>query len=299
MKRLFIIITITLAAVVGVKARREPQVSKGHLDNITNFQSKYVPARTIRVWTPEDYDPNKKYDVLYMHDGLALFDGKAMWHLQEWGVDEAMDSLIRLGKIRPTIVVGIDNNEKNRAGEYCPDDIAQYLPEGKPIYKSFKPTGNAYLRFIVEELKPYIDSAYSTYPEREHTWIMGSSCGGLISSYALCKYPNIFAGAACMSTHCTLTYFDDQVPDKDRMKAYRTYLKEHLPANSALLYMDKGDQTVDMTYDKAQKAINHTLRASGWDDAHFCYRYFPWKSHTENDWRSRLPEPLLFLLQNK
>ena len=287
---------MVILSAVYILPKRDPKASRGHLDNIADFPSQYVPSRGIHVWTPEDYDSTKRYDVLYMHDGFMLFDGKVTWNFQEWGVDEAMDSLIRLGKIRPTIVVGIDCNEKNRPGEYCPDDMAQYLPEGKPIYKSFKPTGNAYLRFLVEELKPYIDSAYSTYPEREHTWIMGSSCGGLISSYALCKYPEVFAGAACMSTHCTLTYFDDQVPDKDRIHAYRTYLKNHLHANSALLYMDKGDQTVDMTYDKAQKAINHMLHAQGWDDEHFRYRFFPWKAHCENDWRARLDEPLTFLL---
>ena len=107
------------------------------IDKIFHFRSKYVSDRTIRVWTPKGYSSAKNYDVLYMHDGNMLFDAATTWNHQEWGVDEAMDSLINLGVIRPTIVVGIDNTSK-RINEYCPDDIVEYLPEGKTPYEGFE-----------------------------------------------------------------------------------------------------------------------------------------------------------------
>lgn len=293
--RLFLLI-LPLMVIVGCKREQlEPQVSKGHLDTYIDFPSQYVPARTIRVWTPEDYNADMQYDVLYMHDGQMLYDATTAWNHQEWGVDEAMDSLISQGAIRPTIVVGIDNN-KNRIGEYCPDDLSELYLHGKPVYKHFKAQGNAYLSFIVTELKPFIDSVYSTYPDRDHTWVMGSSCGGLISSYALCKYPEVFAGAACMSTHCTLAYPHPDKPNSEVVEAYRRYLTEHLKVNGAKLYMDNGNITLDAYYLEAQTAINNMLRAEGWDDVHFAYRFYPGHAHCEDDWKARLDIPLRFLL---
>ena len=292
----FCLLALALTA-CNKAAQQEPQVSVGHLDTYADFPSQFVAARTVRVWTPSDYDPAKRYDVLYMHDGQMLFDATTSWNKQEWGIDEAMDSLIALGRIRPTIVVGIDNTSE-RIGEFCPDDIIEYLPEGTPVYADWKPQGNAYLRFLVEELKPFIDSMYAVYPDRDHTWVMGSSCGGLISSYALCKYPEIFAGAACLSTHCTLAYPRPDQPSEEVMAAYRTYLKNHLPApNTAKLYMDQGDQTLDAFYGTAQAAINEMLLIRGCDSAHFEYRFFPGHKHCEDDWQARLPIPLTFLLQ--
>lgn len=302
MKKSVLLLALVLMA-CNKSAQQEPQVSVGHLDTYTDFPSQYISARTVRVWTPGESGESRvesgerRYDVLYMHDGQMLWDATTSWNKQEWGVDEAMDSLQALGRIRPTIVVGIDNTSE-RIGEFCPDDIIEYLPEGTPVYADWKPQGNAYLRFLVEELKPFIDSTYAVYTEREHTWVMGSSCGGLISSYALCKYPEVFAGAACLSTHCTLAYPRPDKPSKEVMDAYRTYLKEHLPApNTAKLYMDQGDQTLDAFYGEAQAAINEMLLIKGWDSAHFEYRFFPGHKHCEDDWQARLPIPLEFILQ--
>lgn len=291
------ILPIILVSASCQRSHKEPQASKGHLDTYVDFASQYVPARTVRVWTPEDYSAEQRYDVLYMHDGQMLYDATTAWNHQEWGVDEAMDSLIRQGAIRPTIVVGIDNHTVNRIGEYCPDDLSELYLNGEPVYSAFDAKGNAYLAFLVTELKPFIDSVYSTYPERDHTWVMGSSCGGLISSYALCKYPDVFAGAACMSTHCTLAFPNPARPDKEVMAAYREYLRTHLVPNSCLLYMDQGDRTLDAFYGEAQAAINEVLRNEGWDEQHFVYRFFPDHAHCEDDWKARLDIPLCFLLK--
>ena len=296
--KLYVGALIVLASVMlaGCGLKREAKVSAGRLDTYRSFTSQYIPARDIRVWLPENYSDSISYDVLYMHDGQMLYDASIAWNHQEWGVDETMDSLLRLGQIRPTIVVGIDNNADNRIGEYCPDDIAALLPDGKPVYQDFVAKGNDYLRFMVEELKPFIDSVYSTNPEREHTWVLGSSCGGLISSYALCRYPDVFGGAACMSTHCTLAYPNPAKPDKEVMNAYREYLRTHIVPNSCLLYMDQGDRTLDAYYGEAQDALNAMFVAAGWDRGHYMYRFFQGSAHCEDDWKARLALPLKFLL---
>ena len=311
MKKLFLFLAVLSLTACETKRTdqqqtdQQPQdtpvvVTPAHIDKY-RMSSKYVPARTIRVWVPEGYDASRQYDVLYMHDGKMLFDATITWNHQEWGVDEAMDSLVNLGYIRPTIVVGIDNigngADPKRIGEYCPDDVALLLPPEKALYDGLVTMkGNDYLRFVTEELKPFIDSVYSTYKDRNHTWIMGSSCGGLISSYALCKYPDLFAGAACMSTHSTLAADTDH-PDQDVIDAYREYLKTHLPANSAKLYFDRGDQTLDANYADSQEAINQMLMTAGWNSAHFEYRFFPGHAHEETYWRQRLDIPLRFLLE--
>ena len=121
----------------------------GNLDIYENFESKHVEARTVRVWTPSDYDPEQKYDVIYMHDGQNLFDSSITWNHQEWGVDECMSKLIADDEIRPCIVVGIDNISDIRYEEYYPSAICTTVPEGV-LPEGFKPLGDEYLKFVVE-----------------------------------------------------------------------------------------------------------------------------------------------------
>ena len=170
-----------------------PEVT-GNIDIYEDFQSKFIASRSVRVWTPSDYDPQKKYDVIYMHDGQNLFDSSITWNSQEWGVDETLTRLMAEDRIRPCIVVGMDCGSL-RYEEYYPSKICQDIPEGC-LPEGFTPLGDEYLRFIVEEVKPFIDGKYSTWGDAAHTFVSGSSCGGLISSYALCEYPEVFSGAA-------------------------------------------------------------------------------------------------------
>jgi predicted alpha/beta superfamily hydrolase len=142
--------------------------------------------RTRRVWIylPADYaTSSKKYPVLYMHDGQNLFDAATSF-AGEWGVDEALDTL---GK--PCIVVGIDNGGAHRMQEYNVEDNDRFG----------KGEGKAYLEFLVNTLKPYIDKNFRTIPDAKHTAIAGSSMGGLISFYALLDFPNTFGAAGVFS----------------------------------------------------------------------------------------------------
>lgn len=151
----------------------------------------YIPQlnRYRRVWIylPSSYATSgKKYPVLYMHDGQNVFD-EATSFSGEWGVDEALDTL---GKTNPElIVVAIDNGGDTRMNEYSPFDMEKYG----------KGEGDAYVDFLVNTLQPYIKKHYRTQKGGRHTYIAGSSMGGLISFYALLKYPKKFAGAGIFS----------------------------------------------------------------------------------------------------
>ncbi len=151
----------------------------------------YIPQlkRNRRIWIylPESYVSGKKhYPVMYMHDGQNIFDD-ATAAFGEWGVDEALDTLgPQYGEL---IVVGIDHAGSKRMNEYSPYDM--------PAHGAGE--GGQYVDFLVKTLKPFIDQRYRTMKEASHTFIAGSSMGGLISFYALLKYPKVFGGAGVFS----------------------------------------------------------------------------------------------------
>jgi len=145
--------------------------------------------RTRRVWIylPSDYSATKKhYPVLYMQDGQNVFDDVTSF-AGEWSVDETMDSIGN--HTREMIVVAVDHGGDKRINEYCPYDMEKYG----------KGEGNKYIDFLVKTLKPFIDKSYRTEKNKKNTFIAGSSMGGLISMYAILKYPRVFGGAGVFS----------------------------------------------------------------------------------------------------
>jgi len=269
--------------------KTEPVVSAGTLEWYRNFESEYIRARDVVVWLPDGYQKGDSCDVLYMHDGQMLFDADVTWNHQEWNVDEVADSLMKEGSVRPFIVVGIYNTE-DRLIEYFPDKAA---PEGS---LTDEPHGDAYLAFIVKELKPQIDSTY--HPGK--AYIAGSSCGGLISLYALCEYPDVFSGAACLSTHSSMDHLPFVKDFSAMAESLRSYLRENLPsANTRLLYMDYGLAGMDKDYGPSQKKIDSLMAELGWDAEHYRSLTFPGHDHNETCWARRLHIPLEFLLRER
>ena len=290
-------LSFMLIAALAAAACNDEVSVVGNLTINEGFESAYVERRAVRVWTPADYDPSVKYDVIYMHDGQNLFDASITWNHQEWGVDEVLSQMFAAGEIRPCIAVGIDNSPL-RYEEYYPSMICDDVPAGV-LPEDFKALGDEYLQFVVEEVKPWIDSTYSTWGDPDHTFIMGSSCGGLISSYALCRYPEVFGGAACLSTHSSLMNPHTNIDQKPASVVYLEYLRANLPADTEhILYMDCGDCPIDSAYKESQAAINQMIDELDWNEENYMYRFFPGQSHSENDWRSRLDIPVRFLLGN-
>lgn len=284
---------------------KQQHVSSGKLEEYKPFASKYVASRNVAVWLPEGYERGMECDVVYMHDGQMLFDSTTTWNKQEWQVDEVMSRLISAGEIRPAIVVAIDNTG-DRLQDYFPQGCREYMPaEARDQWGTEAELhADAYLRFIVEELKPFVDSTYRPLTDREHTVIMGSSMGGLISLYALCEYPQVFGKAGCISTHLSLALpMSPMQSVADRLRwpiAFNQYVDKHLPAaNGALIYMDRGTVELDGSYAPFQEQMNRLIRSKGWDDNHFKSLVFDGHEHKETCWAARLDTPLRFFLGNK
>ncbi len=288
-------------------AAQLPVVSSGTINRLEHFTSTFVDARKIDVWLPNGYSPKKKYAVLYMNDGNSLYDSSIMWNHQEWGVDETVSKLLKENKIKDLIVVGIWNNGTKRHQEYYPQKPYESLTEIQKEFVTkqlqekgrttgvFNPISDNYLQFLVKELKPFIDSAFSTKKDRKNTYIAGSSMGGLISIYAICEYPNVFGGAACISTHWPGIFTSDNNPFP---AAFTNYLQKHLPKpNTHKLYFDYGDQTLDAMYPPLQKNVDEVLKAKGFSAKNWITKYFPGADHSEKSWNKRLDIPLVFLLK--
>jgi predicted alpha/beta superfamily hydrolase len=299
---------IILLFTISIVAQ-EARVTSGKLERIPQFTSKYVDARNIDVWLPDGYSQREKYAVLYMHDGQMLYDAATTWNKQAWDVDEVAGQLIKEGKTQPFIIVGIWNNSQKRHPEYFPkkpfeglskieqDTVTRQLQKAGRTNESFRPISDLYLKFLVTELKPYIDKIYATKFDRAHTFIAGSSMGGLISMYALCEYPKVFGGAACLSTHWpgTFTIVNNPMP-----KAFIDYLKAHLPsAKTHKLYFDYGDQTLDAMYPKLQVEVDKVMESKGYTRSQWLTKFFPGKDHSEKSWHERFNEPLEFLMGTK
>lgn len=163
-------------------------------DNVSVLNDQfYIPQldRYRKIWLylpPDYYSSNKRYPVLYMHDGQNLFDDATSFS-GEWQVDETLNTLFDQGDYG-IIVVGIENGGANR--------IDEYLPWEHPSYGGGQ--GKLYVDFIIENLKPYIDQTYRTFSEQEYTGIMGSSLGGLISCYGAIEHQEVFGKAGCFSS---------------------------------------------------------------------------------------------------
>jgi len=240
MKALAIACIIILLSATGLNAQGTASV------NVSAFTLEAPQLQTqkkIWVYLPQGYkDSHKKYPVVYMHDAQNLFD-KSTSYSGEWHVDETLDSLKA-----QVIIVGIEHGNDKRLEELTP-------------YKNAKYGGgnaDAYLSFIINTLKPHIDSLYRTKSNTKHTSIMGSSLGGLVSFYAVLKYPEVFGKAGVFSPSFWFSdeiyakagaagkikakmYFmcgddedKDMVPNMQRMekliapKSYKKYMKEKI-----------------------------------------------------------------------
>jgi len=303
-KRLFIFCLLLLQMPAHSQMVHEPSSPNGSIVIIDSFPSEYIDPRNIYIWLPEDYSPLKHYAVLYMQDGQMLFDSTINWNQQEWGVDETMTRMLKDKTIRDAIVVGIPNNGKYRWPEYLPQAILDSLPSPskEQLTKTWfadRPLADQYLKFIVYELKPYIDRTYATLPDPGNTIIMGSSMGAIISLYAICQYPSVFGGAGCLSTHWPLGIPGVMLQKNtiDIPAVFRNYLSTNLPlAGNHKFYFDYGSETLDALYKPHQDLVDAIMISKGYTAQDWMTREFPGEDHSEHAWAKRLHIPLEFLL---
>lgn len=294
----------------GLNAQEKflPKPFKGKVKRLENFNSKYISPRNIDIWLPENYSKGNEYAVLYMHDGQMLYDSTITWNKQEWRVDEILNDLIKKGKIKKCIVVGIWNSGKERYADYFPEKAFKLLSEtskNKIKEVARKKTGeilfangihsDEYLKFIVTELKPYIDKNFSVKLDKENTFIAGSSMGGLISMYAVCEYPNVFGGAACISTHWPGVY---PIKNNPVPAAFAKYLENNIPpAGTNKFYFDFGTKTLDAFYEPYQIMIDKIMKNKGYTSVNWKTLKFEGENHSEKSWQKRFNIPVTFLLK--
>lgn len=288
---------LSLLLITYISDAQLPIVSSGKIIRHEQFPSNYVSPRNIDIWLPSEYNEKTPFSVLYMQDGQMLFDSSTTWNKQEWGVDETLEELLQKGKVQNCIVVGIWNTPKRRT-EYFPEKVFYDIP--LPLRDSIqkdiggKPQSDAYLKFIVTELKPFIDSVYNTHSDRQHTFIAGSSMGGILSFYALCEYPDVFSGSACLSAHWPGSVYrnTNEVPE-----AFARYAHRYLPKQPVKIYIDQGTEGLDSWYAYGNKLMQKEIKrgAKKYSSSILTVKG---ADHSERAWRERLAIPLVFLLHH-
>jgi predicted alpha/beta superfamily hydrolase len=281
---------------------------QGRFVDLGALQSKYIAPTKVVVWLPPDYAASKqRYGVVYMHDGQNLFDPKRSNFNKVWAADKSALRLIAAGKVKPFIIVGIDQPGEDRGRQYFPRVMTDLLSpavreklasqgNGKPIIS------DEYLKFIVTELKPQIDRDFRTKPARKDTSIAGSSMGGLISLYAITKYPKIFGTAGAVSTHLPLAnpnWSDEE--RKDIFHAWQIYVKQELgKPNGRRIWFDHGTETLDAFYRPYQENLDAALVANGWRKGRdFSSRVYAGTPHEENAWAARMDDIFGWMLQRR
>ncbi len=267
------------------------------IHRIESFPSRHTSARHVDLWTPPGYAAgNQRYPVLYMHDGQHALDPATAKHGITWGVREAVTGLMAEGAIPGCIIVAVWSGAQRRRdfmpqglfegreGEALRRFLAAKFPAG---YIEGSPASDGYLRFLVEELKPIIDARYRTLPDQPNTFVMGSSMGGLISLYAVERYPDVFFGSACLSTHWVagenllVDYLGERVPAPDKHR----------------LYFDFGTISLDAGYEPFQIRMDGWLEKAGYiRGQNWTTLKFEGATHTEAAWRERVHLPLRFHL---
>lgn len=258
-------------AIFRRKRKFRKKISKGKVSVIGNVEyhrdiySQILESkREFFVWLPASYEvnPTKRYPVLYMHDGQNLIDPRTSYAGKDWQVDETVTRLISEFKIKEIIVVGI-NNSNDRLEEY-----------------SDSKKGAIYRKFLIEEMKPFVDSRYRTLPDNNNTAIMGSSMGGLASFLTVWKHPEVFSMAGCMSS--SFYYNDDKV-----FKMLDEYegLKKHIK-----IYIDHGEDGLI----RGQKMFCKLTQMGYVIGTDLDYFYAPKAEHNESEWAKRLERPLIF-----
>lgn len=252
--------------------RPKPSI-QGRLDIYRKLTFPHLRARDVLVWLPSSYDrdPTRRYPVLYMHDGQNLFDPATSYIGVEWAVDENIERLEAMEQIDAPIVVGIKNT---------PDRLEEYAPTEK---------GYAYMRFVIEVVKPMVDERYRTRPTREHTAVMGSSLGGLASFMLAWCHPEVFSKAGCLSP----VFLNREELNVDVCAWVEQYTD---PKKDIRLYIDNGGLGLEQRLMEGCDRMVALLEQSGYQHGNDLAWFLDADAHhTESAWAARLWRPLTFL----
>lgn len=237
-----------------------------------------VPARDLVVWLPPGYDTEtaKRYPVLYMHDGQNTMDECTGFLNREWNADETAQQLVLAGQVAPLIIVGVYNTG---------DRIPEYTPVPDPGYPSGG-KADAYGRYLVETVKPFIDATYRTKADAANTGVAGSSLGGLVSMYFGLTLPATFTRIGVVSP--SVWWANRDIVARVNALAAKTSVRIWEDIGTA---EGSGGETVDDA-----RALRDALVAKGWAlGADLKYTEVPGAGHNEAAWSARFGDVLKYL----
>jgi predicted alpha/beta superfamily hydrolase len=256
----------------------QPHTLTGHFQILREFRSAVLGnERDVLVHLPPGYDeePDRKYPVLYMHDGQNLFNAVTAYGGQEWHLDETADGMIAAGQIEPLIIVGINHTGADRANELTPIHSRKHKAGGR---------GPQYAKFLIEELKPFVDASYRTRPEREHTGTGGASLGGLIALYLGFAVPDVFGRLMVMSPSL---WWERRTVLQELRNA-----REKLPLK---IWLDAGTNEGGGTLQNVRMLKNALIRRGWAHGVDLRYLEAQGADHSETAWAARAGAALEFL----
>ena len=256
----------------------DAQPAKNTITGTLNYHSQMkafgIAPRDIVVWLPPGYDieSDRRYPVLYMHDGQNIFNANTASFGTEWRIDETADSLIQSGVIQPLIIVGICNTQR-RTLEYADTKL-----------------GKKYRRFIIRKLKPYIDKHYCTLPDRDHTAVGGSSMGGLVSFMLLWENDDVFSKVICMSPAFKI----------EELNYVTTVQNYKGPKKNIQIYIDNGGIKLETQLQPGIDEMIVALENKGFlKDIDYFWVNDKNARHFESDWGKRMPWVLVKFFKTK
>ena len=264
----------------GRKAQFNQLAGKGKVEAPKYLESplKEFPGRRIRVWLPPGYEGGKeRYPVVYFHDGQNVFDPGGPFG--SWSADKVAEEEMRSGRVRPAILVAVDNTP-DRVREYLPPP--DVVPEGRPAPGEIG-RADLYARYLLEVVKPYVDRTYRTLSERENTLVLGSSMGGVVSHYLLESRGDSFSAAGVFSP----AYWASP-------KFFSKSLNKPMP--DGRIYLDMGTREGRSYWPDVLRIYQHWVTGGAvilgdlWFQPGIC------AEHNEKAWKDRLPKALQFLL---
>ncbi|RMG66521.1 MAG: hypothetical protein D6715_06640, partial [Calditrichaeota bacterium] len=249
-------------------APREHDPIQGTVVYHRHLTGEGLPPRDVVVWLPPGYqdNPQRRYPVLYAHDGQNLFDPATSYTGVDWRLDETAYALIEANKLEPIIIVGIYNT---------PLRLQEY---------SLSPLGEKYRKFLVTRLKPFIDQTYRTRPEARYTATMGSSMGGLVSFLLTWRNPHVFGKAICMSPSFIYR----------KGRAIRWVQRQRRLPSNIQIYLDCGARGSEKLLLRGCKRMLRFLKRMGMVEGQDLFFYLDEDGvHNEESWGRRVWRPLL------
>ncbi|MDR3509020.1 MAG: alpha/beta hydrolase-fold protein [Caulobacteraceae bacterium] len=275
---------------------------------VRDFPISALGVRDLYVWTPDEAPEGHPIPVVYMQDGQNLFDPRQVPSGDSWGMDGCVSRLIDQG-LEPVRIVGIASGAE-RLRDYAPSAILNGLSAETraTVEAAFGGVSRseAYANAVVQEVMPFIETAFPTSPGSAGAYLMGASLGGAISAEIYSRFPGRFAGVGCLSAHFSLLPLDERAPPpaafaQEVADAVGAVFRESFPkADGRRVWIDASEGSIDRFYGPSHAQIARALASLGYrEGVDLAGGLYLGVGHDEAAWRARVGDAVLFLLTGK